>query len=657
MTNRPPISPRKQLNRRFALFLFSVLGVISLFSLGILSYLYNQEISDERSQASRSISLLLQSSLERAMLRRDLEGLRHIVHELGRQPDIYEVLILNPKGEVRFSSEPIRLKQSAIELLRPFCGTCFPQEMPTKPITLFTKNAEQREVLRTFNPVHNKPACTVCHGSVQKNPVNGVLIVDHNAAPIWQKSRHGLILLVIAGILILLFGAISSWLFMRKNVLRPIHKLTEASHNISQNNLNTRIQLDDPHEKDEMSHLANTFNHMAEHLQQSYRELQEREKFLQGLIDAIPDGVRVINRDYKIIAANRAFCEQSGFSYPDEICNRHCYEITYQSDQPCPPSLRTCPIHQIDTLHEKPLRFMETIHQKNGGQLQTEVYAAPLQTSPNQEKPVDMVVESIRDLEQSLQYSHEQKLSALGKLAAGVAHEIHNPLASIRIALQASDHLLTESTNPIDDAEGLRHYLQLVDDQVDQCLKVTHNLLKLGTLSDDTLELVLLNDIVQETLSLLQFEREQKAVELQLELSPDHPRILANSSDIRMIVMNLAQNAFHAMPDGGTLQIITICNKEGIQIRVEDTGVGIPDEILPQIFDPFFSRRVNHQGSGLGLTIARSLINKHEGTIEVAQKKPHGTIFILTFPESEARVAALAAPEDDAAHHSQNEIG
>ena len=620
------ISHWQQLSRRFSVFLFSVLGGASLVFLALFMYLYNEEIAEERSQASHSVSLLLKSSLELAMLKRDLEGLRSIINELGKQAEIEEVRILNLKGQVRFASRPESLGQEAMNIIRPFCGDCLPENLGANPITRFIQRPDGKEVLRTFNPVPNKPDCNICHGAVERNPINGILVVDYDAAPIRNKGKQSLLLLILAGLVVLFASALGAWWFMRKYVLTPISKLNHASQALSQGKLHTRIELS---HHDEIGLLNQAFNHMAAEIEQSQYDLKQRQQFLQGLIDAIPDGVRVIDDKYQIVAANQTYCQQLGFKQPQELLHKNCYEVTYKANKPCPPSMRTCPLQALSKDNSS-IKFVETQERRDNTSLPTEVYAALL----IQEQTAPWVVESVRDLSKSVAISHEQKLSSLGQLAAGVAHEIHNPLASIRIALQASDTLLRED-NPASEIDALQGYLKLVDEKVDQCLEVTRRLLKLGSLSDHQPEVVEVNSVIKETLSLLSFEREQLKIRQHLDLDPNNPRILANDSDFRMIIMNLAQNAFHAMSEGDELCIKTRSADKYLSIECQDTGVGIDPDILPHIFEPFFSHRRDGQGTGLGLTIVRSLLQQCLGHLDVKANLPTGTVFILRFPDAD----------------------
>lgn len=621
--------PTQHLSRRFIIFLFGVLGLVSVCFLLMFYYFYSAQIADERTQASHSVSLLLKSSLEGAMLRRDLPGLRDIVSDLGKQEGVKEVMILNPAGEVRFASQPQRLGQTEAAIIQQFCPDCTAASLPLEPVTRFFTPSNGGELLRTFHPVRNKLECMQCHGSAASHPVNGILVVDYDAAPIREKGWVNILMLTGAGAVAVLFSAGAAWWFMRRYVLQPISSLDTASHALSQGNLAARVPV---RGKDEMANLANTFNHMAERLQHSHQVLQSREQFLQGLIDAVPDGVRVIDPYFQIVLANRAYADQCGVDSAESLRQQYCYKVTYQRDTPCPPSLRSCPLAMLSA--EQPtLKFMETLHRADASLLSTEVYAARLPVVAGEAVASEcLVVESVRDLDKAVQYSHEQKLASLGELAAGVAHEIHNPLASVRIALQASGQILDTSQENVTE---LKDYLHLVDEQVEQCLNVTRRLMKLGTLASGHPELVEVNGVIRETLSLLRFEREQQGIGEALQLDSSNPRILAADNDVRMIILNLAQNAFHAMPEGGELRVITRKQGAMVEIRVEDSGTGIPDAILAHIFDPFFSRRHDQRGTGLGLTITRTLVKQHGGQIQVAEHAAGKTAFVLHFPDAD----------------------
>ncbi|MDM8563766.1 ATP-binding protein, partial [Candidatus Marithioploca araucensis] len=158
--------------------------------------------------------------------------------------------------------------------------------------------------------------------------------------------------------------------------------------------------------------------------------------------------------------------------------------------------------------------------------------------------------------------------------------------------------------------------------------------LKLGRAGGEKLQLVALNQAINETMALLKFESEKHQIEIEEKLELEEDRILARENDIRMVILNLAKNAFNAMPQGGKLSIHTWQDNHKIYMRFTDTGCGIHSKHLPLIFNPFFSHRTNQKsGTGLGLSICKTLIENYGGRIEVTSQLQHGCQFTVIFSD------------------------
>lgn len=617
----------ESLNRKFALVVFTAMAIASLLFLLFFVGIYQRQLERERSAASLQVNRLLQASLENAMLKRDLGGLRQIVERLGAQEDIRQVMITNPRGEVRFSSHPDLLGQELAWAPEEGGFDRTAGTSDTELATLFTVNEQGHEVLRSVNPVRNKEPCTECHGAVLENPVNGVLFVDYDAAPVLMNARNSALLLAGSGGLVALVTlAVAAW-FLRRSVLSPIERLAYASRSLAGGRLDARVAVKG---RDELGRLGDTFNEMARKLQRIQQEIRHHEQFLQGFIDAIPDGVRVIDQDFKIVNANRAYREQLGLG-PTEVVGRPCYKSSHNREQPCPPTLVTCPLHELQRSDE-PIKAIHQHIRKDGTALQVEVYAAPMTVRVNGDDQV-MIVESVRDLTSHIKISQEQRLAEMDQLASGVAHEIHNPLASIRLALQAA--LRTKECQQ-EEIEQIFDYLTTMDGEIDQCIDITERLLKLGEPPGERPELVEINAAIADTLSLLRYEAESLGVTLETDLDVSEPRVLAADSEVRMLVLNVTQNAFHAMPEGGRLRVTSSLRGNRVLMTFEDTGVGIAPGDLMYIFDPFFSHRADGaRGTGLGLTICRSIVERYNGTVDVESQVGEGTKFVITLPNVE----------------------
>ncbi len=282
---------KTSLNRKFAIGTAAGLLISSLFFLALFIGLFREQLQTERTAAAENISGLLQISLENAMLKHDLEGLKEIVHRLGDQNSVLGVRIANPAGEVRFASNPAVLAD----------------HIPVNQIaTAGTRLADVdgKTVLRSINPVQNKTPCQECHGPIETNPINGTLIVDYDAASIRQRARDTTLLLMAAGGTVVIINLIGGWWFICRFVLRPLKRLSTVSARISSGDLSARTDIDSA---DEMGALSRNIDRMAVNLQTRIRELHDKEQFLQALVDAFPDGVRVIDRDYKVLLSNRSY--------------------------------------------------------------------------------------------------------------------------------------------------------------------------------------------------------------------------------------------------------------------------------------------------------------------------------------------------------------
>lgn len=602
---------KSRLSRKFAVATAGGLLASSLLFLILFLALYRAELSAERASTAEQVNQLLQTSLENAMLKRDLEGLRVIVERLGQQPGVDAVFITNPAGEIRFASDPSLLGRS----------------QPTDPnsrqsFTRFTETAQGSEILRSVNPVANRAACKECHGPADQRPINGVLYVDYDAGPIRHKAQMTTLLLMGAGAIIVLLNLAGGWWFIRRFVIHPVDRLTSTSQALAQGDLSQRAQ---PKGNDELAQLGHAFNRMADQLQERIDESEQQRGFLQSLIDAIPDGVRVISPDYRVVMTNQAYRTQLRLQDSDGVGDT-CHRISHQSDHPCPATLVTCPVQEI-ARHAAPVKALHRHHDSDGRASDVEIYAAPLSAFFEGERQT-LVVESIRDLTKQIKYSHEQKLSELGKLATGVAHEIHNPLASVRLALDSLRRGVSDADSEITD------YLELVDHEVDKCVKFTERLLRLGMSPSEMPELVEIAPVVDDTLGLLRWEAEQRHIVVNSQLEPGL-RVLASDSELRMVMLNLIQNAFHAMPEGGELRVSSRLDAPWVEIAVRDTGIGIETERLSRIFDPFYSRRADGaSGTGLGLSIVRTIVEGYGGRIEVQSEAGRGSTFIVRLPDA-----------------------
>jgi signal transduction histidine kinase len=427
--------------------------------------------------------------------------------------------------------------------------------------------------------------------------------------------------------LLLLATLLGSAWFIRRHILQPVSRLAEASRALSDGQLDSRVNLSGG---DELAHLGEVFNRMAGNLQDLIRRTREQEGFLQSLVDAIPDGIRVIDTEtYRIVLDNRAYREQLALPEGAEARGRTCHASSHGRDTPCPASLVSCPIHEIGAAG-RPIKTLMEFHRVDGRKTKVEVFAAPMHAHMDGQQR-RYIVESSRDLHKVVTFSQEQRLAEMARLATGVAHEIHNPLTSIRIALQAT---LRATQQEPERYAVFREYLELVDGEIDRCIDVTERLLKLGMRPPESPQLADVNRAVRETLSLEHWEMAERHVELDTHWLEPPPQVLASDSELRLVALNLIQNALHAMPKGGRLHVSTSLEQDWVRIAVADTGVGISERDAARIFEPFYSHRADGiNGTGLGLSICKAVVEGYGGRIEFASQPGVGSCFYILFPQ------------------------
>jgi len=222
---------------------------------------------------------------------------------------------------------------------------------------------------------------------------------------------------------------------------------------------------------------------------------------------------------------------------------------------------------------------------------------------------------------------HADRLATIGQLATGVAHEINEPLGGIlgcaQLARKAPD-LAKETATDLDDIIAASLYAR----------EIVKKLMLFARQAPSKRTHINLNQVVEEGMSFLEARCEKEGVELVRDLAPDLPLTLADSSQLQQVLVNLAVNALQAMPNGGTLTVATHADDVSVVLAVEDTGVGMSDDVENQIYDPFFTTKDVGEGTGLGLSVVHGIVVSHRGSIKCNSKVGSGTCFKIQLPRS-----------------------
>lgn len=228
---------------------------------------------------------------------------------------------------------------------------------------------------------------------------------------------------------------------------------------------------------------------------------------------------------------------------------------------------------------------------------------------------------------------HTNKLASIGRLAAGVAHEINNPMAII----SEKAGLMEDLIGMMDHFEGKKKFLELTDSiqkSVERCSTITHRLLGFARRMDVEITSLDLNEILREVYGFLGKEALHRNIKVQLDLSEDIPEIQSDHGQLQQVFLNILNNAFAAVDDGGSIDIVSWYNlgPDFIGVKIRDNGIGMSEETRRRIFEPFFSAHKGY-GTGLGLSITYGIVKKLGGNIEVQSKEGGGTTFTVFLPK------------------------
>jgi two-component system NtrC family sensor kinase len=388
--------------------------------------------------------------------------------------------------------------------------------------------------------------------------------------------------------------------------------------------------------------IANLYERVAD----KATEINLARSFASALLEASPDGVMVINRDFRIINCNDSPLITVGKGR-ESVLGKSCFEVIYDSQQHCDCIGRICPARE--TLKtRKPSRVLQESLNINGEPQVSQVTAYPIF---NQMNEIVQLVITVRDISKALadrieqhtqvikddlaRFAQEDRLSSLGRLVASVCHEINNPITSIVTFNKLILSYLKENKMPPEGTSGFERYLDLSIREALRCGSIVNNLLTFARQKSVEAKDMDLIEIVNTIMMLTKHQLESSQVEYEVRLPKAPFNVCGDSAQIQQCLMNLIFNAIESMPEGGKLTLSGGVDDEEdmVWLSVADNGHGIKSEDLPHIFEPFYSTKADGKGVGLGLSMTYGIIRKHNGAIEVDSKPGKGTVFKIKLPK------------------------
>lgn len=574
----------------------AVAGVLLVVMSGIFTWQYlqtRQDLIERVGLSATPLSDVIKASLKFAMQKRSMDDLEEIVRNVKMQEGVSRVMIFDKKGVVRVSGDEGEAG-TKFDIKDETCQICHRKTVENRSRTVIFQSTQGYRIFRNVNPIDNEQSCQPCHDKSSK--LNGVLITDFTMADVDRQlaSKFRQMLLFLFVTLAATVGTIG--LIMSRLVIGKVRRIAKATRLLSRGNLDHKLKEES---KDEIGELAASFNVMIENLKR-FNEIRERKELLENVLNNVKDSIIILDKEGDIISFSRGAVEM--FEYQlGEVLGKNYFDLGPKRREAWQQAAQGQVFADEAMLPKKdgslfPAFFTLTPLKDENGQLLALVEVAS-----------NLTQEKAREALQQ-QLIHSEKLAAAGRLAAGVAHELNNPLGNV---LLYSKLLLEEAP-----AESpICRNLQKIVDNVSRSKKIISDLLDYTRQAESHMGLNHINEIAETAVRMLKNEMKINNVQCQLFLSPGLPAILCDRDQIQQVLVNLLQNAIEASEGQGYIELFTSLSQEGemVKLAVKDDGRGILPQAVSKIFEPFYTTK--DKGTGLGLSICYGIVKRHNGQI------------------------------------------
>jgi two-component system NtrC family sensor kinase len=437
-------------------------------------------------------------------------------------------------------------------------------------------------------------------------------------------------------VVILFFFIVSHHL--SKTITQPITRLTKVSDEISRGIFDVQLDpekgLQQNGVKDEVRQLSRSFINMTNRIKESQAKLQESDNKYRSLFASGPNPIFVLDRKtLKILSANPSAEETYGYT-KEELVGRPFTDLgPFDLDENKWTEVNAQHAGNVTTISSK-VQYFKKGHEA----IFVNVHACP---APYEDKNALIVATTdISEMvEKDSQLIQASKMTTLGEMSAGIAHELNQPLNAIKMGSEFLE-MMIEKEERIPEQE-LFHIVREVSSQVDRAVDIIRRLRDFGRKTDFTKEKILINDPINSVLDIIGRQLRLQNIDVQLQLTANLPSILAHHNRIEQVIFNLLTNARDAInlkEESGRgnhrrdIIIKSYTRDDQVVVAVSDTGIGIDPEVKDQIFEAFFTTKKMGEGMGLGLSITNGIVEDYGGEINIDSREGHGTTFILSFP-------------------------
>ncbi|RSD26696.1 ATP-binding protein [Mesobacillus subterraneus] len=450
--------------------------------------------------------------------------------------------------------------------------------------------------------------------------LNWVLVMEQPKstafAPINRMLQNGI---GAVALLILTVSLISVWagLYFTK----PIVSIDREMNNLKQGRNISPVKMN---RTDELGKLADSFNEMSKELLEKSRLLEQEKERLDVVVNGIGAGLALVTKEYRITWMNPIL---KGW-LKDERLTLPCYAVIGGENAPCLNCPITCP--DLGRIADEVMKFKDGV---NGERIfRHRVF--PLNHAIEEEGEFLVVLEDITEQKQMEETMIQtDKLSALGIMASSFAHEVNNPLATINVYAEDMIDRIQAGDEDLDEDE-MEFYLRKIKENTERCKRITGNLLNFSRKSDWTDDQIKVNEVIENSISLVEHQLKKRRIQLELQVDAGLPAVTGDGLKLMQVIVNLINNAVDALENEGSLIVSAVNNDGAVSIKVADNGHGIPAEAMDKLFDPFFTTKPVGKGTGLGLSVCYGIIQQFGGNIQIDSKPDQGTTVEIQLPYS-----------------------